>query len=307
VGNGRRQEGELFDWGAGPRDLRADRRKVPASSSTSAATFPRVFPIAPTPEQRVEIRRRRSSRAVSHYRPGAHVAAARTMQDFTLSADIVSRTPIRAVYSPTHQIAVARPDEHRATLGFEINGAVLENDFDLYYAVQDRDVGLSLLTHRPPGEDGYFLAMIAPRAEIAEREIAAKEVIFVFDTSGSMAGDKLRRAQAALDYMLSRLSPSDRFQPKLRPTSSLSTDARRCPRASRTQRARWFVRMVPRRHCDPSGAPRRLSTRRLAAGGCRGSSSSHGRNADGRRDRSSTHRRRGALSAIARLRLRRRR
>jgi Ca-activated chloride channel homolog len=219
--NGRRQEGELLDAG----HARAIYEQIVARMQDPGLVEhmggnlfrARVFPIQPGSEQRLEIRFTQTldyQGGIVHYRYPLHTSgrAAQTLQDFTLSADIVSRTPIRAVYSPSHAISVARQGEHRATVGFEANRAVLEQDFELYYGVQDRDVGLSLLTHRPTGEDGYFLAMIAPRAEVAEREIAAKEVIFVFDTSGSMAGEKMRRAQSALDYMLSRLNPSDRFQ-----------------------------------------------------------------------------------------------
>lgn len=256
--NGRRQEGELLDSGQARaiyEQIVARMRDPGLVEHIGGNLFrARVFPIAPNSEQRVEIRFSQTldyQAGVVRYRYPLRTAgpAARTLQDFTLSADIVSRTPIRAVYSPTHQISVARPDDHRATLGFEANGARLDQDFDLYYAVQDGDVGLSLLTHRTPGEDGYFLAMIAPRAEIAEREIAAKEVIFVFDTSGSMAGEKMRRAQAALDYMLARLNPSDRFQ-LVRFSTDVESffDGRASVPASaiNVQRARRFAsRMVP--------------------------------------------------------------
>src|SRR5262249_35022368 len=117
-------------------------------------------------------------------------------------------------------------------------------DFDLYYSVQDSDVGLSLLTHRTIGDEGYFLALIAPRAEVTEREIAAKEVVFVFDTSGSMAGDKIARARAALDYMLSRLNPQDRFQ-LVRFSTDVEAFFDRQPSVAATPenvgRARWFA------------------------------------------------------------------
>jgi Ca-activated chloride channel family protein len=256
--NGRRQEGELLD----ARQARTIYEQIVARMRDPGLVEhiggnlfrARVFPIAPRSEQRVEIRFSQTlgyEGGIVHYRYPLRTAgrAARTTQDFTLSADIVSRTPIRAVYSPTHAIAVARPDEHHATLGFEVNGAILDTDFDLYYAVQDRDVGLSLLTHRAAGEDGYFLAMIAPRAEIAEREIAAKEVLFVFDTSGSMAGEKMQRAQAALDYMLARLNPTDRFRLVRFSTDVESVfDGRAAVPASAQNiaRARQFAsRMVP--------------------------------------------------------------
>ncbi|MCB9591297.1 MAG: VWA domain-containing protein [Sandaracinaceae bacterium] len=218
---GRRQEGELLDAGQARAIYEAIVARVrdPGLVEHMGGRLfrARVFPIQPNSEQRVEIRFSQTLEyqdSVIHYRYPLHTSgpATQTLEDFTFTADIISRTPIRAVYSPTHPLAVSRPDEHRALVGFETHQAVLDADLDLYYAVQDRDVGLSLLTHQVPGEDGYFLAMIAPRAEIAEQEIAAKEVVFVFDTSGSMAGDKLARAQAALDYMLARLNPADRFQ-----------------------------------------------------------------------------------------------
>ncbi|MBW2462227.1 MAG: VWA domain-containing protein [Deltaproteobacteria bacterium] len=180
----------------------------------------RVSAVPAGGSQRIELRFTQTlsyHAGVVHYRYPLRTAGAapRTRSDMTVSARIVSRTPIRAVYSPSHPVEVSRPDDHHAVVGFEANGVVLDDDFDLYYAVQDRDVGLSLLTHRPGGpneEDGYFVAMISPRIEAADREIANKEIIFVFDTSGSMAGEKLERAKAALDYMLARLRPGDHFQ-----------------------------------------------------------------------------------------------
>ena len=183
----------------------------------------RVFPVPPGGSQRIELRFTQTlsyHAGVVHYRYPLRTAGAapRTRADMTVSARIVSRTPIRSVYSPSHPVEVSRPDDHHAVVSFEANGVVLEDDFDLYYAVQDRDVGLSLLTHRAggpdgeDGEDGYFVAMISPRIVSADREIANKEIIFVFDTSASMAGEKLARAKAALDYMLARLGPGDHFQ-----------------------------------------------------------------------------------------------
>ena len=219
--NGERQEGELLDAGQARQvyeQIVARMQDPGLVEHIGGRLFrARVYPIPAGGEQRVELRFTQTldyQGSVVHYRYPLRTSghAARTLEDFTFSADVVSRTPIRAVYSPTHPVAVARPSEHHATVGFEAHQAVLEEDLDLYYAVQDRDVGLSLLTHRPARDDGYFLALIAPRAEVTEREFAAKEVIFVFDTSGSMAGEKIQRAQAALDYMLRRLNPSDRFQ-----------------------------------------------------------------------------------------------
>lgn len=219
--NGVRQEGEMLEAGRAREiyeGIVARMRDPGLVESLGGNLFrARVFPIAPYGEQRIEITFTQTldyDAGLVHYRyplrtPGS---VATTLADCTISLDIASRTPIRAIYSPTHTIAVGRNGENQATASFEAAGVALDSDFDLYFGVADGDVGLSLLTHRPPGEDGYFLAMVAPRTEVTESELVGKDVLFVIDTSGSMAGDKIERARAALDYMLQRLRPSDTFQ-----------------------------------------------------------------------------------------------
>lgn len=219
--NGRRMEGELLDAGTARsvyESIVARMRDPGLVEHIGGNLFrARVFPIEPHSAQRIEIRFAQTldyEGSLVHYRYPLRTQgpATSTLADYTVSLDIVSRTAIRAVYSPTHNIAVSRENEHHVIASFEGTRATLDQDFDLFYAVDDADVGLSLLTHRPQGEDGYFLAMVAPRTELTDQELASKEVLFVFDTSGSMAGEKMERARAALDYMLARLRPQDRFQ-----------------------------------------------------------------------------------------------
>ncbi len=219
--NGQRMEGELLDSAqarAVYESIVARLRDPGLVEHMGGNLFrARVFPIAPHSEQRIEIRFSQTLEyqgSVVHYRYPLRTngPSTQTLADFTVSFDIASRTAIRAVYSPTHNLSVSRESDHHVIASYEGTRTALDHDFDLYFAVEDGDVGLSLLTHRPLGEDGYFLAMIAPRTELTDQELASKEVLFVFDTSGSMAGDKIARARAALDYMLQRLRPTDRFQ-----------------------------------------------------------------------------------------------
>jgi Ca-activated chloride channel family protein len=176
----------------------------------------RVFPIPPRGDQTVEVRFTQTldyESGTLHYRYPLRTSGpqASTLEDFTLSATIDSRIPIRAVYSPTHRIDTTRRGDHSATVGFEEGRASLDRDFDLFYTVADGDVGLSVLTHRPPNEDGYFLMMVAPRSEATEREIIGKDILFVCDTSGSMAGEKMEHARQALRAWVERLNPDDTF------------------------------------------------------------------------------------------------
>ncbi len=49
------------------------------------------------------------------------------------------------------------------------------------------------------------------RSEVETAKLAAKDVILVLDTSGSMAGQKIAQAKEALRFILDRLNPNDRF------------------------------------------------------------------------------------------------
>jgi uncharacterized protein YegL len=128
------------------------------------------------------------------------------------SIEIVSRTALKNIYSPSHEIEVKRDGERKAKLSFETRAGSAWKDFLLFYTVSDQDLGLSLLTHREPGKDGYFLLLVSPKAQLDEKEVAAKEVVFVLDTSGSMSDDgKMEKARAALRFGVKALNPRDRF------------------------------------------------------------------------------------------------
>ena len=54
--------------------------------------------------------------------------------------------------------------------------------------------------------------MISPKDDWSEQEYSAKDVVFVVDTSGSMAEEgKMEKARAALLYGIRILRPQDRF------------------------------------------------------------------------------------------------
>src|SRR5205085_1484839 len=58
---------------------------------------------------------------------------------------------------------------------------------------------------------GYFLLTISPKDELPEQEYAPKDIVFVLDTSGSIAEDgKREKARAALLFGVLSLRPAHR-------------------------------------------------------------------------------------------------
>ena len=118
---------------------------------------------------------------------------------------------IKTLYSPTHKVDVKRDGETKATLGFEQAKLLPQHDFKLYFSVSKKDIGLSVVTHKPAAENAYFLLTAAPKVEMKADEVQAKRLLFVLDTSGSMQGEKIRQARDALKFCVNSLKPQDSF------------------------------------------------------------------------------------------------
>jgi Ca-activated chloride channel family protein len=133
------------------------------------------------------------------------------IREIAASVEINSPIDLKNIFSPSHKISVSKDGERRARLSFEGKGEDTQKDFLLYYSLSEKDFGLSLLTHREPGKDGYFLMLVSPKSNINEQERVAKDIVFVLDTSGSMSGEKIDKAKAALKFGVESLSVRDRF------------------------------------------------------------------------------------------------
>jgi len=86
-----------------------------------------------------------------------------------------------------------------------------DRDFVLEYQPEKSLSPRGALFSEEKSGNNYMLLMLMPPATQSTEKQMAREVIFVIDTSGSMAGFSLRQAKKALILAISRLRPEDRF------------------------------------------------------------------------------------------------
>ena len=123
---------------------------------------------------------------------------------FALTAD--SADHYRDPFSPTHQVQVTREDGRlRVRPTSDLSG-----DFALFLPFARSLVGITVATHRPIGEDGYFMLTLSPGQP--DGGGLPRDVTVVLDISGSMSGSKLEQAKDALRQLLGSLSGDDRFR-----------------------------------------------------------------------------------------------
>ncbi|HEY9076874.1 MAG TPA: VIT domain-containing protein [Anaerolineaceae bacterium] len=178
----------------------------------------RIFPIGARQERKIELEYSQVLTAqgglVRYIYPlSTEKFSTKPLEKVSIQVEIQSKQALRAVYSPTHAVAVDRKSNNLVQVGYEANNLLPAIDYELFYSIGESE-GLHLLTYRDPGDpsdtDGYFLLLLAPRPDEDVKPVA-KDVILVLDKSGSMDGEKFRQAQAALKYILKKLGPEDRF------------------------------------------------------------------------------------------------
>lgn len=177
----------------------------------------RIFPIEPNSKKRIKLSYTQVLKAdsglVSYVYPlNTEKFSAKPIKDVSIKVELSNERPLKSIYSPSHSVEVKRHGASHATVGFEATDAHPDTDFALYFAPEKDELGLNLLAHRDAERDGYFLLLISPGLEIKRQSVMPKDVAFVLDTSGSMAGRKLEQAKKALRFCVENLNDEDRFE-----------------------------------------------------------------------------------------------
>lgn len=149
-----------------------------------------------------------------HYRYGLSTEkfSAQPLRNAAISVEIQSKQPLKNIYSPSHEISVQRLDEYRARVSWEATQVKPDTDFDLYWTTSEVAIGATLLSYKPPGEDGFFMLLASPKVKWAQEATQACQMTYVVDTSGSMSGEKIEQASEALAFSLTKLAERDQFQ-----------------------------------------------------------------------------------------------
>jgi Ca-activated chloride channel homolog len=171
----------------------------------------RIFPINPGETRKITLRYtqildREGDAWRFRYVAGSGPGATGATRSFRLSADSGNR--FGDPYSPTHQIRTSRSGSR---LDVTMADSATTGDLDLFLPLRQGLVGVSLVTHQVPGEDGYFMLLLAPGAAHPATALR-RDLVVAVDVSGSMSGEKLAQAKSAVSQLLGSLHEGDRFR-----------------------------------------------------------------------------------------------
>jgi len=179
----------------------------------------RIFPLEPRKEKRVKLSYTQLLTADGglveyRYPLNTEKFSAKPLESVSVTVRLAADAPLTTIHSPSHEVEVKRDGDRKAVIGFEAKDLRPDTDFLLAWDVEPtNEIGLGLLCHREAGDDeGTFALFAAPSPAALAARPQPKDIVFVLDTSGSMAeGDKLGQARRALEFCLRNLDDRDRF------------------------------------------------------------------------------------------------
>ena len=177
----------------------------------------RVFPIEPNSRKHITLSYSQvlpsDSGLISYVYPlNTEKFSAKPIKNVSVKVELESKRPLKTIYSPSHSVEIKRDGSNRATIGYEASDVSPDTDFAIYFAPDTDEIGVNLMTCKTGGEDGYFLLLASPGVDAKDKQIVSKDVAFVIDTSGSMAGKKIEQARKALQFCIENLNDGDRFE-----------------------------------------------------------------------------------------------
>jgi len=131
-----------------------------------------------------------------------------------ISASLDAGFPLARVTSLYHDVRVER-SANVYDISLQQAEVPMDRDFELHWQpAVGAEPDAAWLGGAWQGEDYGLIMLMPPRpdaTQLAQQKVLAREVIFIIDTSGSMAGASLQQAKQALRMALQTLNANDRF------------------------------------------------------------------------------------------------
>jgi Ca-activated chloride channel homolog len=129
----------------------------------------------------------------------------------SIRVELDAGVPLAAVESRYHRVHVEEPSPERRDITLAEGAVPANRDFELAWVPRLQDAPQAAWFTEEKDGRHYGLLMVLPSSATPASRLP-REVVFVLDTSGSMAGASIRQAKEALLLALERLQPADRFE-----------------------------------------------------------------------------------------------
>jgi Ca-activated chloride channel homolog len=129
----------------------------------------------------------------------------------SITVDLDAGLPIAELSSKTHAISEEKLSTTQRRIHLADGKTIDNQDFVLRYSLSGTKTQAGLLAHQD-ARGGFFSLQLEPPALPTVKDVAAREMVFVLDTSGSMDGEPIKASKEFMLHALHNLHPNDYFR-----------------------------------------------------------------------------------------------
>ncbi len=148
----------------------------------------------------------------SRITPPVQAPSQGSINPISLSLTLDPGVPVAKIESPYHPIIVIPDGEGGYQVSLKADAVSADRDFHLIWHPTARtEPMVRVLTEQKNGETYALLMLVPPTKQDDKAPRMPRDLTFVIDTSGSMAGPSIEQAKTAVAAALTRLTTQDRF------------------------------------------------------------------------------------------------
>lgn len=129
----------------------------------------------------------------------------------SVDIDVDGGVPVAYVKSDTHKIVVDKVSDRKRAIRLAEDRTIDNRDFVLRYSLSGALTQAGLLAAKDK-RGGFFSLQLEPPKVPVAADIAAREIVFILDTSGSMSGAPMEASKVFMRHALQGLRRSDFFR-----------------------------------------------------------------------------------------------
>lgn len=136
------------------------------------------------------------------------IASDDIVNPMSLHINLDAGLPLARVESPSHKLSVRKLDK-RHQIGLANGVAAMDRDFVLQWSPNPSSQPRAALFRQSKEQSDYAMVMLLPPQTLSSA--IPREVIYIIDTSGSMDGESIIQAKAALSTAIQQMGDGNRF------------------------------------------------------------------------------------------------
>ncbi|MGH1427013.1 MAG: marine proteobacterial sortase target protein [Arenicella sp.] len=142
--------------------------------------------------------------------PQTHVESGQATHRFSLQLNLNAGIKLQRIHSESHELSTQKISKSMTSIQLQNTTEKMDRDLVIQWHPISTQAPTAALFQQHINGEQYSMAMLLPPTANIQNALP-REITFIIDSSGSMAGDSMAKAKSSLLFALNQLTSNDKF------------------------------------------------------------------------------------------------